>query len=215
MNDTPATLRAFRSLWKRKWLMSRCAISWRLHLRVLQAPALKYKATTQLFLARANRAWVPAPRQRSAPASSTTRSQDQLIADRKGRQGAAASRGDIEAVHGTAIAAASPTSDFIVITTEDKTPLAAVQLANSVAQVYVARQKTAYLLSVKAQILTIREQIRRIESAPTRDRKDRHERDARGGDARQQNSQLESTFDLTGVQQYGLPKPSAADDRLP
>jgi len=211
MNDTPSDAASlFAPLWKRKWLILGVAILVAVGTyEYYKHQPLKYKATTQLFLGSS---------EPGLGASSKTTLSARELDDQVGKINSSPiaraarvrlrSRGDIEAVHGTAIAAASPTSDFIVITTEDKTPLAAVQLANSVAQVYVARQKTAYLLSVKAQILTIREQIRRIESAPTKGSK------GTGTSATLEEatlaskiSQLESDLStFTGVQQYGLAK---------
>jgi len=73
---------------------------------------------------------------------------------------------DVKALKGKVTAKASGTSDFITISTEARSPKAAVNLANAYAQAFILRAKSSYERAIRAQIATSRAQLRRIEPTP-------------------------------------------------
>jgi Mrp family chromosome partitioning ATPase/capsular polysaccharide biosynthesis protein len=217
MNETTSdAANIFGPLWKRKWLILAVGI-------LVAAGTYEYykhktpvyRASTQLFLG-------GAPEQSSTggnPNKATL--SGRALADQVGlinstevgkpaRESLRAEH-DLVAARAKATAAASGSSDFIAITTEARTPRAAVNLADAYAQVYIKRQRRDYLASIRAQIANDRQQLRRIETpAPS----------GKGAKAAPSNtttlqaanlaskiSQLESSLStFSGVQQVGLAK---------
>jgi succinoglycan biosynthesis transport protein ExoP len=170
MNDTTSDAASiFAPLWKRKWLILVVAVivaggTYEYYKR--QVPL--YRATTQLFLGGATE-----PGGASSGPNRTTLSgralQDQVGLINSGVIGKAVreslkAKHELPAAVGKAVASASGTSDFIIITTEAHKPKSAVRLANAYAQVYIARQRNDYVRNITAQIANSRQQLRRIET---------------------------------------------------
>ena len=177
MNDTtPDTARVFAPLWKRKWIILAVGIV------VGVATYFYYKHQTPSYLAKTSLYLGGTSEQGQGTGSNPSKAlsgreianQVELInssivggpVHRKLR-----AEGDLAAVKARAKATASPTASFIIITTEARTPRAAVALANAYALGYVARQKTNYLRNVKAQLANTRQQLRRIETPTANNKK--------------------------------------------
>jgi Mrp family chromosome partitioning ATPase/capsular polysaccharide biosynthesis protein len=75
-------------------------------------------------------------------------------------------QGDLKALKGKEHAAANASNDFITISTEARSPRAAVTLANAYAVEYLHRQRANFQRGLRNQIATDRQQLRRIETPP-------------------------------------------------
>jgi Mrp family chromosome partitioning ATPase/capsular polysaccharide biosynthesis protein len=176
MNDSTTDAANFLApLWKRKWLILAVAIL------VAAGTYYYYKhkpyvflAKTQLFLGNANE---QAAATGAAPGKTTLTGRalaDQVefinssvIGLEVRKRLKAEHPPNIAAARGKAKATASPSSDFIAITTEAHKPKAAVALANMYAAVYVERQRSNYQRGIQAAIANAKQQLRRLENPPS------------------------------------------------
>jgi Mrp family chromosome partitioning ATPase/capsular polysaccharide biosynthesis protein len=170
MNDTTTdTARVFAPLWKRKWiiLLVGIAVGVGTYFYYKHQPA-SYVAKTALYLGgTSEQGQTSGSNPGKALSGREIANQVELInssivggpVHRKLR-----AEGNLPAVKAKAKATASPTASFIIITTEARTPRAAVALANAYALEYIARQKTNYFRNVKQQLANTRQQLRRIET---------------------------------------------------
>jgi tyrosine-protein kinase len=172
MNDaTTDAASIFAPLWKRKWLILAVAIlvGAGTYLYYKRQPAV-YTAKTQLYLGGSAEQAALAGTGQSKTLSGRAISDQVEIINSSVVSGEVHKRlrqaHQLAAARGKSKAAPTGSSDFIVISTEARTPRAAVALANAIAQAYVKRQHANYLRGVQTSITNTREQLRRIESAP-------------------------------------------------
>jgi Mrp family chromosome partitioning ATPase len=220
MNDTSTDAASiFAPLWKRKWLILAVAIlvAGGTYLYYKRQPAV-YTAATQLYLGSATEQLGSSGTSPSKGVSS------RALIDQVGLINSPIigevvhkrlrSEHELAAARARAKATASATSDFITIATEARTPRAAVTLANAYAQTYIKRQRADYLLNVKGQIVTIKQQLLRIQPPPSASAKGKGTKAAPSSSATLQaanleskKSQLESALStFSGVQQVSSAK---------
>jgi Mrp family chromosome partitioning ATPase/capsular polysaccharide biosynthesis protein len=220
MNETTSdAANIFGPLWKRKWLILAVAL-------VVAAATYEYykhkpsvyKATTQLFLGGSSEQSAALGGGQGKGTLSGRALADQVglinstVVGKPAREGLRAEH-DLAAARGKATAAASGSSDFITITTEARTPMAAANLADAYAKVYIKRQRRDYLQNITAQIANDRAQLRRIET-PVPSGKEKGAKAAptntstlQAANLASKISQLESALSsFSGVQQVGLAK---------
>jgi polysaccharide biosynthesis transport protein len=168
MNDTTDAAAIFAPLWKRKWLILVVGIlvAGATYIYYKHKPSV-YGASTALYLGGSSE--VQSLLGASTSSSTTTLElanqaelinsnvvgeavQRQLLAER-----------DLVAARGTAIAAASSSSDFISITTKASTGEAAAHLANTYAQVYLQLREANYRRQVQVALASSRHQLESIE----------------------------------------------------
>jgi Mrp family chromosome partitioning ATPase/capsular polysaccharide biosynthesis protein len=170
MNDTTTDAASiFSPLWKRKWLILAVAVlvaAGTYEVEKRKPPV--YTAATQLYLGVASE-------QAAAGGGSGGRASKNSLADEAGLINSGIigevvrkrlrSEHNRAAALGKAKAKASGQGEFIVITTEARTPRAAVALANAYAKAFINRQDEHYRQSVKTEIANKTDQLRRIELA--------------------------------------------------
>jgi Mrp family chromosome partitioning ATPase/capsular polysaccharide biosynthesis protein len=174
MNDgTTNAASIFAPLWKRKWLILAVAIlvGGGTYYYYTRKP-LAYTAKTQLYLGSASEQQTALGNVQGKTTLSGRALTDQVELINSSEIGLAVRKHlreehRLAAARGKAKATGSATSDFITITTEARTPKAAVNLADAYAQAYIRRQRANYLRSVKTAITNARDQLRRIEPGPS------------------------------------------------
>jgi Mrp family chromosome partitioning ATPase/capsular polysaccharide biosynthesis protein len=170
MNDTTTDAASiFSPLWRRKWLILAVAIvvagaTYEYYKR--QTPT--YGATTELYLGAASEQQAGGQAKSGLSSHSVT---DQValinspiiagLAHRRLR-----AEHDAAAARGKETATASKIGDFIDISTKAHSPRAAAKLADAFAQTYIAHERADYKRSLKAEILTDRQQLLRLELPP-------------------------------------------------
>lgn len=170
MNDTTTDAASiFSPLWRRKWLILAVAIV------VAGATYEYYKqktptygATTELYLGAAS--------EQQASGQAKTGLNNRSLTDQVGLINSPIIgslvhrrlRAEHEALaaRGTAKASASKIGDFIDISTKAHNPHAAAKLANAYAETYIAHERADYRRALKAEILTDRQQLLRLELPP-------------------------------------------------
>jgi len=173
MNETTNTASIFAPLWKRKWLILLVGIVVAgATYEYYKGQKAQYTAKTGLYLGGSSELGTAGAGAKTGPASGRELTNlveliNSSIVGLPARKRLRA-EGDIAAARAKAKAVASATASFITITTESPAPKAAVNLANSYAQVFVARQRTIYFKGLRNQIANLREQLRRIEAPPTK-----------------------------------------------
>jgi Mrp family chromosome partitioning ATPase/capsular polysaccharide biosynthesis protein len=174
MNDaTTDATSIFAPLWKRKWLILAVAIlvgAATYYYYKRQAPT--YTARTQLYLGTGSEQQAVLGNTQGKTTLSGRALTDQVEIINSSAVGLNVRKRLREehlpaAARGKAKATGSAASDFITITTEARTPKAAVALGNAYAQAYIKRQRANYLRSVKSAITNTREQLRRLEASST------------------------------------------------
>jgi polysaccharide biosynthesis transport protein len=171
MNDTTTDAASiFSPLWRRKWLILAVAIlvavgtyEYYKH----QTPT--YGATTELYLGAAS--------EQQASGQAKTGLNTRSLSDQVGLINSPIisalvhrrlrAEHDPAAARGKAKAAASKTGDFIDVSTKAHSPHSAVKLGNAYAQTYIAHERADYRRSLKAEILTDRQQLLRLELPPS------------------------------------------------
>ncbi len=169
MNSTTTDAASiFAPLWKRKWLILAVGVlvAAGTYLYYKRQPSV-YAASTQLYLG-ANAEQQAAGGGGKGASKSSLSDQAGLINSgiigeivRKRLRG----EGDRLAARGKAKAKASSQGEFITISTEARTPKAAVALANAYAKAFIKRQHESYRRNIKAQITNETAQLHRIELA--------------------------------------------------
>ncbi len=176
MNDrTPDAGSVFAPILKRWWLIVAVGVlaAAGTYEYYKHQPA-SYLAKTQLYLAASEQANSAGVQSKSTLTGRALADQVELINSsviglpvRKRLR----AEGDIKAVKGKAKATASATSDFITIAAEARTPKAAVDLANAYAAEFLRRHRADFTRSLRLQIATARQQLRRLEASSTTSKK--------------------------------------------
>ncbi len=203
----------FAPLWKRKWLILAVGVlvAAGTYLYYQGKPSV-YTASTQLYLgATAEQQAAGGVSGKGASKSSLS---DQAGLINSGIIGEAVrkrlrSEGNRLAARGKAKAKASGQGEFITISTEARTPKAAVALANAYAKAFIKRQHENYRRNVKTEIANETEQLRRIELASAASTKGKGSKKSSSASATLQTAslaskinQLESTLaTYTGAEQ--------------
>ncbi len=124
--------------------------------------------------------------------------------------------------HGKVHTSVSSSSDIVTITAEAHSAKAAALLANAYAQVYIKRQRAAYLRALDVAIASTRRQLRRIEGQSVRSSGTSTRRGAKSvsptsattviqaANLSSKLTQLEAELHASGVQQVNPAKPSSA-----
>jgi len=166
-NTTTDAASIFAPLWKRKWLILAVGIlvAAGTYFYYKHQPAV-YTASTQLYLG-------ATAEQQAASGGSTKGASKSALSDQAGLINSGIigeivrkrlrSEGNRLAAHGKAKAKASSQGEFITISTEARTPKAAVALANGYAKAFIKRQHESYRRSLKTTIANETEQLRQIE----------------------------------------------------
>jgi tyrosine-protein kinase len=169
MNDTTDTTSIFAPLWKRKWLILAVAllVAAGTYLYYKRQPAV-YSASTELYFGGATEQQGAGTGTTVKPGLSGRALSDQAAVINSAIIGEVVRKQlrrehQLAAAHGKEKATSSSTSSFLTITTEARTPRAARLLANTYAQTYIRKQRSDYLQNIKAQIVNLRIQLRRIE----------------------------------------------------
>lgn len=170
MNETTDASAIFAPIWRRKWLILLVGLLVAgLSYAYYKRQASVYQATTQIYLANG-----------SEEQSLLSNSQgEKKLNERSIADQAAIVNSNVvsEAVHGLlrrenaraalkgkAHAKAAAGTDFIAITAEAGSGKAAAKLANTYAQVYIKRTRSAYQKEVRAAIAETRKELRRVEA---------------------------------------------------
>jgi Mrp family chromosome partitioning ATPase/capsular polysaccharide biosynthesis protein len=217
MNDTTDAASIFAPIWKRKWLILAVAllVAAGTYEYYKRQPHV-YQASTQLYLGNGAEQQSAVSPNAGKSALSGHALTDQVaiinssIIGEPVRQRLRKEH-NLAAAKGKAKAAVSGTSSFVVITTQARTPRAAVALANGYAREYIRHQHANYLRGVMTAITNTRAQIRKLEAAPVKGAKRGSSTGASTLQAVTLNSklnQLESQLSLAGVAQVGSAKAS-------
>jgi Mrp family chromosome partitioning ATPase len=168
MSDTTDAAAIFAPLWKRKWLILAVAIV------VAGATYLHYKHQPTVFSATTELNLASGAEEQSLLSGNQSKALDtHIVGDAAAlitsqgvtEQVHALLRGPHgRSVHGKVRASVSSSSDVVTIATEAHTAKAAARLANAYAQVYIQRQRSAYLRALDVAIAGTRRQLRRIEA---------------------------------------------------
>jgi succinoglycan biosynthesis transport protein ExoP len=170
MNETTDAATIFAPLWRRKWLILIVGVV------VAAATYVYYRHQPNVYLAKTQLYFGGGSEQQGVLNSTlgkTSLSPTQ-IADQAALVNSAigeAVRHKLRQEHklvearGKVRAKATAGSDFIQISAEARTPLAAARLVNDYAQTYVAQHEESYQRAIRAAIRTTRRQLRRIEAS--------------------------------------------------
>ncbi|HSZ70332.1 MAG TPA: CpsD/CapB family tyrosine-protein kinase [Solirubrobacteraceae bacterium] len=214
MSDTTDAAAIFAPLWKRKWLIVAVAIV------VAGATYLHYKRQPTVFSATTELNLASGVEEQSLLGGNQSKALDTHVVGDAATL--IASQGVTEAVHallrgpnghsvhGKVRTSVSSSSDVVTIETEAHTAKAAARLANAYAQVYIRRQRSAYLRALDVAIAGTRRQLRRIEAQSLAKTRGAGARGASSTSASaviqaanlsSKLSQLESELHAAGVQQ--------------
>jgi Mrp family chromosome partitioning ATPase len=217
MNDTTTdAARIFAPLWKRKWiiLLVALAVAAGTYEYYKHQPA-SYAAKTSLYLGGASEQAGTPGTTKSLSTRELTNQVELINSTLIGGPVRKALRAeeDLVAARAKAKATASATASFITITTEARTPRAAVTLANDYAMAYIARERTNYYRSIKSAISSTRQQLRQIESGSSKGKGSKASNSASAdlqvATLASKINQLESELSsFTSVQQVGPAKAS-------
>jgi Mrp family chromosome partitioning ATPase len=223
MSETTDAAAIFAPLWKHKWLILAVAVvvAGATYFHYKRQPTV-FSATTELNLASGSEEQSLLSGNQSkaldthivGDAATLITSQgvtEQVHALLRGPNG--------HSVHGKVRTSVSSSSDIVTIYTEAPIAKGAARLANAYAQVYIKRQRTAYLRALDVAIAGTRRQLRRIEAQSLAKT---HGAGARGANSTSASaviqaanlssklSQLESELHAAGVQQVNPATPKGA-----
>ncbi len=224
MSDTTDASAIFAPLWKHKWLILAVAIV------VAGATYLYYKRQPTVFSATTELNLASGSEEQSLLSGNQSKALDtHIVGDAAAlitsqgvtEQVHALLRGPRgqKTVHGKVHTSVSSSSDIVTISTEAHTAKGAAGLANAYAQVYIKRQRTAYLRALEVAIATTRRQLRRIEAQSLAKTRGAGAKGANSTSATaviqaanlsSKLSQLESELHATGVQQVNPATPKGA-----
>jgi Mrp family chromosome partitioning ATPase len=227
MNDTTDAAAIFAPLWRHRWLILIVAVV------VAAATYAYYKRQPSVFTASTQLNLASGSEEQGLLSGNQGKALDTHVVGDAATlitSGSVAEQvhvllrsGHAHPVHGKVRTSVSSSSDIVTITTEAHGAKAAALLANAYAQVYITRQRTAYLRALGVAIASTRRQLRRIEAQSVSTSKGR----GAGGASKSAGStnataviqaanlssklgQLESQLHASGVQQINPAKPTSA-----
>ncbi|HWX44910.1 MAG TPA: Wzz/FepE/Etk N-terminal domain-containing protein [Solirubrobacteraceae bacterium] len=232
MNETTDAAAIFAPLWRRKWLILIVGVlvAAGTYVYYRHQPAI-YQAKTELYFGSSEQqAALNSTLGKTSLSPTQLGDQANLLNSTigEGIRRQLREKHELAAARGKVRAKAVANSDFIEIIAEAHGPRVATLLANAYAQAYIKQHQTSYQHAVKAAIDTTRRQLHRIEaseqvaSSAPKGQGSTANRSAGLASATLQTatlsariSQLESDLSVSGVQQVGVAKPSAAESIAP